>query len=69
MYTTLAFRWLLEVFRPASSFATADSDEARNPQRFIHVTVVGYAKKTHAHEIYLRKSSGNDYLTDYRTWE
>jgi hypothetical protein len=25
---------------PASAFATADRDEARNPQRFIHVTVV-----------------------------
>lgn len=27
--------WLHEVFCPASAFATADSDEARNPQRFI----------------------------------
>lgn len=40
MYKTLGFKWLLEVFCPASAFATADSDEARNPQRFIHVTVV-----------------------------
>ena len=39
MYKTLGVRWLLECFCPASAFATADSDEARNPQRFIHVTV------------------------------
>ena len=37
MYNTLGFKWLCEVFCPASAFATADSDEARNPQRFIHV--------------------------------
>jgi hypothetical protein len=41
MYKTLGVKWLLEVFCPASAFATADSDEARNPQRFIHVTVGG----------------------------
>ncbi|NLU29826.1 MAG: hypothetical protein GXX03_08205 [Bacteroidales bacterium] len=39
MYKTLVFKWLYEVFCPASAFATADSDEARNPQRFIHATV------------------------------
>jgi hypothetical protein len=39
MYKTLGFKWLIEVFCPASAFATADSDEARNPQRFIHVSV------------------------------
>jgi len=39
MYKTLGFKWLFEVFCPASAFATADRDEARNPQRFIHVTV------------------------------
>jgi hypothetical protein len=39
MYKTLGFRWLLEAFCPAFAFATADSDEARNPQRFIHVSV------------------------------
>ncbi|MBW8326028.1 MAG: hypothetical protein K0M50_14780 [Prolixibacteraceae bacterium] len=39
MYKTLGFRWLFEVFCPASAFATADSDEARNPQCFIHVSV------------------------------
>ena len=35
MYKTLGFKWLCECFCPASAFATADSDEARNPQRFI----------------------------------
>ena len=29
----------LKLFCPASAFATADSEVARNPQRFIHVTV------------------------------
>ena len=45
MYKTLGFRWLLEVFYPAFAFATADRDEARNPQRFIHVTVRCSCKK------------------------
>jgi len=45
MYKTLGFMWLLEVLCPASAFATADSDEARNPQRFIHVTVTANEKK------------------------
>jgi len=40
MYKTLGFKWLREAFCPASASATPDSDEARNPQRFIHVTVV-----------------------------
>lgn len=35
MYKTEGFKWLREVFCPASAFATADRDEARNPQRFI----------------------------------
>jgi hypothetical protein len=46
MYKTLGFRWLLERFCPASAFATVDRDEARNPQRFIHVTVGNKCKKT-----------------------
>jgi hypothetical protein len=37
MYKTLGFKWLIEVFCPASAFVTADRNEARNPQRFIHV--------------------------------
>ncbi|PZX20116.1 hypothetical protein LX69_00569 [Breznakibacter xylanolyticus] len=45
MYKTLGFRWLLEVYCPASAFATADRDEARNPQRFIHVSVTNKRKK------------------------
>ncbi len=35
MYKILGYKWLFEVFSPASVFATADSDEARTPQRFI----------------------------------
>jgi hypothetical protein len=35
MYKTLGFKWLYEAFCPASAFVSADSDEARNPQRFI----------------------------------
>lgn len=44
MYKTLGFKWLHEVFCPASAFATADREVARNPQRFIHVTVVCHPK-------------------------
>ena len=44
MYKTLGFRWLFEAFCPASTFATADRDVARNPQRFIHVSVSANAK-------------------------
>ena len=47
MYKTLGFRWLLEVLFPASAFVSADSDEARNPQRFIHVIVMRQAKRRH----------------------
>ena len=45
MYKTLGFMWLFEVFCPASAYATADRDEARNPQRFIHATVTSKRKK------------------------
>jgi len=48
MYKTLWIRWLHECFCPASAFATADRDEARNPQRFIHVTVMGKFEKRHS---------------------
>lgn len=41
MYKTLGFKWLHEVFCPAFAFVTADREVARNPQRFIHVTVSG----------------------------
>jgi hypothetical protein len=46
MYKTLGFRWLNQAFCPASAFATADRDEARNPQRFIHVSVGGHFNET-----------------------
>jgi hypothetical protein len=39
MYKTLGVKWLFETSCPASAFVTADRDEARNPQRFIHVSV------------------------------
>jgi hypothetical protein len=46
MYKTLGFKWLFEVFCPALAFATVDRKVARNPQRFIHVSVTGKRKKT-----------------------
>ena len=46
MYKTLGVKWLFEVFCPASAFVSADRAEARNPQRFIHVTVSSKPKKT-----------------------
>jgi hypothetical protein len=39
MYKTLRSKWLCVVFCPALAFVTADRDDARNPQRFMHVTV------------------------------
>jgi hypothetical protein len=45
MYKTLGFKWLFEVFSPASAFVTADRDDARNPQHFIHVSVMRHFKK------------------------
>lgn len=39
MYKTLGFKWLIQAFCPASAFVSADSDKARNPQRFIHANV------------------------------
>ena len=53
MYKTLGFKWLLDVFFPASTFATADRYEARNPQRFIHVTVIAQCKKPTAQMAHL----------------
>ena len=37
----------LKLFCPASAFATADREVARNPQRFIHVTVTSKRKDRH----------------------
>lgn len=56
MCKTLGFRWLIEVFCPASAFSTADSDEVRNPQRFTHVTVMGKLKTTQQHDTDKRTS-------------
>ncbi len=51
MYKTLGVRWLCGVFCHASTFVSADSDEARNPQRFIHVNVVFHAKTENRNNI------------------
>ena len=47
MYKTLGFKWLFKGFCPASAFVSADRDDARNPQRFIHVSVSGKHKGRH----------------------
>jgi hypothetical protein len=39
VYKTLGFKWLNQAFCPASAFVSADRNEDRNPQRFIHATV------------------------------
>ncbi len=49
MYKTLGFKWLFGTFCPAPAFLTADSDEARNPQRFIHVTVIKHKNYSTTH--------------------
>ena len=55
MYKTLGVKWLFEAFCPASAFATADREVARNPQRFIHVP--------------LAPSKKNDTATDKNTMD
>ncbi len=45
MYKTLGFKWLIQVYCPASALVSADRYEARNPQRFIHATVTTYIEK------------------------
>jgi len=45
VYKTLGFKWLIQTFYPASAFVSADRNEARNPQRFIHAAVSVNAKK------------------------
>ena len=42
MYKTLGVMWLHECFCLGSAYVSADSDDARNPQRFIYVTVIAY---------------------------
>jgi len=61
MYKTLGFKWLCEVFCPASASATPDSDEARNPQRFIHVTVMVHFNR-HIYSILDSNKIANNYL-------
>lgn len=40
----MGVKWLLEYFCPTSDFVTADSDEARNPQRFYMYPLKPYYK-------------------------
>jgi hypothetical protein len=40
VYKTLGFKLLSQAHCPASAFVSADKYEARNPQRFIHATVM-----------------------------
>lgn len=35
----MGFKWLNQVYCPASAFLSADTDETRNPQRFIPQTL------------------------------
>ena len=51
MYKALGVKWLFEIFCSASAFVSLDRVEARNPQRFIHVTVMPYAEKMTENEI------------------
>jgi hypothetical protein len=45
MYKTLGGKRLFEIFCPALAYVSADKDEARNPQRFIHASVMRHFKK------------------------
>jgi len=46
VYKTLGFKWLNQAFCPASAFVSADRNEARNPQRFIHAAVICMTRPT-----------------------
>jgi len=48
VYKTLGFNWLIQVFCPALAFVSANRDEARNPQRLIHSTVVAHLKNKYS---------------------
>jgi hypothetical protein len=63
MYKALGFKWLFECFCPASAFATADSDEARNPQRFIHVSVNPKQRKQKFKVIFSDKVPISDFIS------
>jgi len=45
MYITLVVKCLLKALCHALAFVTAEREVARNPQRFIHVTVSAMLKK------------------------
>jgi hypothetical protein len=62
MYKTLGFKWLIEVFCPASAFVSADSDKTRNPQRFIHVTVRHKAKNQNYNRQIWQEMEQIDYM-------
>jgi len=40
MYKTLGYKCLFETFSPKTAFVPENSDEDRNPQHFIHMTIV-----------------------------
>ncbi len=40
MCKTLGFKWFCQVLCPTSAFISVYRNVVRNPQRFIHVTVV-----------------------------
>jgi hypothetical protein len=46
VYKVLVFKWLNQAFCTAWAFVSADRNEARNPQRFIHANVSIQWKKT-----------------------
>jgi len=63
MYKTLGVKWLHEALCSESAFATADREEARNPQRFIYVTVTTQFKKTTERFVILEQCT---YVCTYR---
>ncbi|SKC24265.1 hypothetical protein SAMN03080601_03562, partial [Alkalitalea saponilacus] len=46
IYKILGFWCLHKPFCPAPTFVTADSDDSRNPQHFIYVTVIAQCKES-----------------------
>ena len=45
VYKTLGFRWLFQVFCPASAFVSADRNEARSPPLRVASYVGNHKKK------------------------
>ena len=60
MYKILGVWQLSASFCPASAFVTADSDEARNPQHFIHVTVRQHNKEQENRSINFKLKSNEE---------